>query len=411
MISKQLQEAQAKLAAKRAASGIDDNIDARQHLPAATTPAGASWNLANASQDLARLRGDTPPPSPSMPHLVDCGGEPATIAAGSPGVASSHIWGVPKTEPTGGRGCAAAAAGIEGGAPIYGNTVRHYPTIGQAALAAGESALYRVWLAGRWLDHAGRGWLWIEDVRAELTTGGRLALCGWRRMRQLLAAGDGRLWHYDRRRRRLWLLGASRLARLWGVDRLRGRAVAINTSHIQQLGQFNAELYASLHSGRRQAAPISRAIQRELYSIPERTQRHYCRRAGIIRRFNFAIGARMDASSSQDAAWQRGRAWFVYLDAAGDMGAPGAKYNAWSLPATHEGPHQQLPKGRQRKINRDLDLVNLGTQGNGATVDRMYFPDGGAAAKAFNRNASVDRYWLSDRDKHRFVRRWNVLES
>lgn len=378
MISKQLQAAQAQLIAKRTAAGIDDNTDARRPLAAGSVPAGASWNLVNAAAALARQQGKDTPALPQIPNNVDCsGGEPATIAAGSP----------------------------------VARTVRHYPTIGQAALAAGDSSLYRVWLAGRWLDAAGRGWLWLEDIRAELTGSGRLPLCGWRRLRQLLAAGDGRLWEIDRERRRVWLYGTGRLARLWDVARLRGRAVAISISHIQQLGRFNAELYAAIHSGRREPAPISRANQSELYSIPERTQRHYCRVAGIVRKFNFAIGSRIDTSSAQDAAWQRGRAWFVYLDNAGDYGSPGAKYNAWTLPTTQEGPHQQLPKGRQRKINRDLDLVTIGTQGNGAAVDRMYFPDGGKAARAFNRNASVDRYWLSDRDKRRFVRRWNVLQS
>jgi hypothetical protein len=90
--------------------------------------------------------------------------------------------------------------------------------------------------------------------------------------------------------------------------------------------------------------------------------------------------------AEQERAWRQGRALFRLTDHHGQQGAPGATYLAWRLPNTY-GPargHQQRPKGRQKRINRQLaDLFTKGMTGNGRTaIAKRYFA---GAAAAFRR--------------------------
>ena len=50
-----------------------------------------------------------------------------------------------------------------------GCTVKHYPSIGLAALKTEQTSIYRVWLLCRYLDAQGRGWLDIQEVRQQVT--------------------------------------------------------------------------------------------------------------------------------------------------------------------------------------------------------------------------------------------------
>src|SRR5690606_36304000 len=56
----------------------------------------------------------------------------------------------------------------------------------------------------------------------------------------------------------------------------------------------------------------------------------------------------------------------------GRHGRPHTAYLAWQLPNSYSGPHEPLPRGRQKRINRELvDLFIDGMTGNGETsVDR-----------------------------------------
>ncbi|MBK9054485.1 MAG: hypothetical protein IPL78_27315 [Chloroflexi bacterium] len=112
------------------------------------------------------------------------------------------------------------------------SALKHYPTLGAAALKAGDVPCYRVWLACRYLDGAGRGWLGLEQVEQALAEGkGVLSLGGLKRLRQLLAQGEGRYWLRDGQGR-LWLYGAGRVAAALGLRNQRPTGLtASGSSH------------------------------------------------------------------------------------------------------------------------------------------------------------------------------------
>ena len=281
--------------------------------------------------------------------------------------------------------------------PFNKSTIKHYPSIGIAALKEERAAIYRVWLMCRYLDQDGRGWLTVQDVREQLTdTDSKLRLFTWRRLRQVLGKGQGRFWIWDREHERLWLFGAARVATNLEATRLVGKPVALPISAItDSIGEFKAHLYAAWHSGRNKNNPISRAVQEMITSIPERTQRHYCQVARIRHKTNIAIGCKHNPEEVKKQAWLRGKATFHFIDHHGQHGQEGNSYVVWHLPNTYFGPHQQTPKGRMRKINRKLsDLVTKGTQGNRRQkVVKRYFVDGKDAVKALDRGEVMEAYW------------------
>ena len=129
--------------------------------------------------------------------------------------------------------------------------------------------------------------------------------------------------------------------------------------------------------------------------IPERTQRHYCQVAHIGSQTNIAIGGSYSSEAEQKQAWQHGRAIFVFTDYYGRLGRKGRRYLAWHLPNSYHSLHQQTAVGRVRKINRKLtDLVDKGAQGNGSQqVEKRYYANGKAAARAWNRDTTKEVYW------------------
>lgn len=146
--------------------------------------------------------------------------------------------------------------------PLDGDTIRHYPSIGLAALQVEQVAPYRVWLLCRYLDEQGRGWLSVSDVCQQLTgKESKLRLFGWRRLRQVWAQGHGLFWEWDKTSGRLWLYGAAAVAANLDVPRLTDRVVALPLSAMMaSIGDFKAHLYAAWHSGRRRNNPISRQV-------------------------------------------------------------------------------------------------------------------------------------------------------
>jgi len=239
-----------------------------------------------------------------------------------------------------------------------------------------RAAAGRVWLLLRALDAPGRGMVAVADARAALTEkGSPLRLCGWRRLRQLLAEGDGVFW--AREGLRLRLFGPARVAAALGVARLGGSPVGVPlTALTGGIGDMRAHLYASFHSGRqradlltgkpRPASPVARATLTALSAAAPNSQRAYERRARVGRRAVVALGPPAGAVDEHEVAWRRGRALFHYRDHDGRHGRPGAVYLAWQLPNEYTGPHATLPRGRQKRLNRALaDLFHDGMTGNG----------------------------------------------
>jgi hypothetical protein len=275
-----------------------------------------------------------------------------------------------------------------------------------------QAATYRVWLMCRHLDSSGRGWLDIQTIRQHLTVKeSERRLFGWRRLRQIIGQGHGRFWNWDKQNGRLWLYGAARVAANLNVTRLTGKPVVLPDKAItSSMGEFKAHLYAAWHSGRKHNNPISRQTQATITSIPKRTQRHYCQVAGVERQSNIAIGGHYNPDSAKEAAWQRGRAVFEFVDTKGQQGKKNGRYLAWHLPNTYSSPHQQAAKGRMKKINRRLkDLVNKGTQGNEQKkIDKLYHANGADAAKVINRDKTTEAYWALNHEIRNFTL-WHVF--
>ena len=316
--------------------------------------------------------------------------------------------------------------------------IKIYPAIALGILRAERAAAGRLWLLLRHLDVTGRGMVTVAEARAALTTkDSPLRLCGRRRLRQLIAEGEGVFWAREQGREpaddrgrqttgdrppttdhrpltseRLRLLGPARVAAALGVRRLVGRPVGLPVAALLgSIGDARAQLYATFHSGRSRellcageqgargagglafspaslrprspASPISRAALTALSGACARSQAAYERRAGIMARANIALGERVaDGAAAvvgpaeQERAWQRGRALFRLKDYRGRFGRPGAVYLAWRLPNDYGAARgqQQRPRGRQKRINRQLtDLFTKGMTGNGAPAIEKRF--------------------------------------
>jgi hypothetical protein len=272
----------------------------------------------------------------------------------------------------------------------------------------------RLWLLLRHLDVAGRGWIEIKQARRLLTRkGSPLRAFGWRQMRKLLAHGEGMFWLRDGQR--LWLRSALKVAMTLSINRFNNSPVALPLSILlQSIGLVRAHFYASFHSGRTQEkqgaarpAPIARATLQTLCQTSRRTLRQYEKRTGVQMQRNFAVGKPLAVKDFQDQSWERGRAVFRLRDRGGQVGREGADYTAWQLPNSYSGPHKLRPKGRQKRMNRELaDLFMKGMTGNGKQAKhipltrndgRRFFNSGVAAATNYNRCPDQDVYWRNRR--------------
>jgi hypothetical protein len=268
----------------------------------------------------------------------------------------------------------------------------------------------RLWLLLRLLDRAGEGRLRIVVVEEAITNpDSPHRLCGQRQLRNLLKAGEGLFWTRDREW--LWLRSAAKVAYGLGATRLTGRPVALPLSVLLGgIGDFRAQLYAAFHSGRgkphgrAQTMPIARQTLRDLSGVGRVSQRAYERRAGVKAQTNYAVGETAVPHQQEKRAGQHGTALFTLKDSDGQQGQPGQSYLAWQLPNSYDGRQQQRPKGRQRRINRELkDLVMKGMPGNveegvmATRYGRVFYANGKLAAQAYGRDPHGDRYWPTTR--------------
>lgn len=274
--------------------------------------------------------------------------------------------------------------------------IRIYPTLSIAAKEAGMAAVERLWHLLRYLDNNGRGWVLVEEARARLTDKeSELRICGWRQLRNLLRAGEGRFWHRTNKHQ-IFLRSPSRVALALDVERLVGRPVYLPLhAFTGGMGGYNATIYAAWHSGRNNDAPISRQTLATATQTPPRTQRHYEAVASLKRQTNYAVGRPYTKEVAQETAWQRGRGTFKFCDKKGQQGKPGRDYIAWRLPNSYEKPFTTQPRStRQRAINREIDLRNKGARGTVSQIERIFHENGGGAGRSYNRNGGrLDAYW------------------
>jgi hypothetical protein len=222
-----------------------------------------------------------------------------------------------------------------------------------------------------------------------------------------LTQGAGIFWQRDKTR--IWLRGAAKVASALDIARLTARPVALPLKALLEgIGTVRAHFYASFHSGRRSNMPLSRKTLTEISNTSVGAQRLYERETGVTRRRNMAIGERYTAKNVQKRAWVHGRAIFDFIDHHGRQGPKKRHYIAWHLPNSYQGCHPHSPKGRMKKINRQIDLVNKRAQGNGLQ-DRLFHVDGAGAAKAHNRQPALDGYWYSETGRKKRQSLWYVL--
>ncbi|MCB8980763.1 MAG: hypothetical protein H6657_25410 [Ardenticatenaceae bacterium] len=301
--------------------------------------------------------------------------------------------------------------------------VKLYPDIGLAMLRQELAAPGRLWLMLRYLDTTGRGFLRIDNLQAQLTTKtSSLRLCGRRQLRNLLKAGQDVFWTRDKTG--VWLRSAAKVAAALQVEQLTGRPVALPVSALLDgMGTFRAHLYAAFHSGRlkespdgHRAMPIARDTMTHLSGVGRSSQRMYEDMVGIAVQANFAVGEVTTKEKREKRAWQQGRALFELKDYLGQQGKKGKTYLAWQLPNSYRGQHRHRPRGRQKRINRELkDLVMQGMPGNSETtrksrqVEKLYFPNGKLAIKVYGRYPERELYWQRHKTGNGHFSVWQQL--
>ncbi len=382
-LSEALRQAQARLLQLRAERGIEVKASV---LPPWETAEDATrapnWLLLNAQKDLQRRRASS---SRSATNLACVPADPPPSPTAEP-------------ESTSATTCAT-------------KTVTVHPTILLAMLKQHQEAPGRVWLLLRAIDHDGRGWLDVEDIRRHLTENGSpYHIFGWRRLRQLLAQGEGSYWHRDEQDR-LWLYGAHRIAYKLDSGRLQGFPVELPISALLGgIQAVRAAFYAIFHGGR-DSKPISRETLESLSGIPGRTQLEYDRVARVERTHNIAIGERHTAENAQERAWRHGRAAFHFIDTEGRQGRAGQEYVAWHLPNSYRADYPRRSRGSRKRLNRKLaDLVKKGIPGNDdRAVEKLFFPNGALAAKWYNRSPEQDAYWRQEERTRTGGKLWRVI--
>ena len=309
-------------------------------------------------------------------------------------------------------------------------SIRLYPDIGLGMLRQEKTAPGRLWLLLHHLDPMGQGCIRIDTTKEQLTPkNSSHYLCGKRQLRNLLRAGEGVFWTRDKEH--IWLRSAGRVAHALGVERLTGRPVALPVGALLAgIGEFRAHLYAAFHSGRAKGdprtsfgmpvatgMPIARDTLTDLSGVGQSSQRAYEARLRLRPQVNYAIGEVANELNEEERVWQQGSALFILKDYRGRQGKQGKSYLAWQLPNSYVGQHQQWPKGRQKRINRQLkDLVMKGMPGNDGTAsetpkpEKRYYPNGRSASQARGPHAADERYWPGERgDGHGRFALWRPL--
>lgn len=287
--------------------------------------------------------------------------------------------------------------------PNSSQTISIYPSITTAILKSEQAAAGRIWLLCRHLDHDGQGWLTVQQLREQLTKPTlNLKVVGWRRLRQLLTAGEGVFWERRCSRSgedRLWLFGIRRLCQALEIEHLSGERVELPLAAlVGNIGKVRAALYATFHAGRVES-PISRATLTEVTGVSERGQRTYDKQCQVTARPNYSLIAPYSAETQRIQTYQTMTPHFTFTDHRGRHGAVGKQYTARQLPNSYTTSWQRSPSSQKRKLNKRLkqDLVHNGTQGNSFNRYERVFVGKEQRAKKITGNQYIHdqgRFWI-----------------
>ncbi len=272
----------------------------------------------------------------------------------------------------------------------------HHPDVAMAAMRAGESSHYQLWMVMRLLDKAGTGRVAWDDLRLHLShLASKHRLYNEFRLRELVAEGNGRYWQAaDCSRANIYYASTAALAFELGVAHLEGRFVVMSAEQAKAPAQtFRAWCFAGWLANH--TNPISQAVIEAMTGISPRTQRRYARLVGVDVRENVAIGPQWTVAAAQEQAWQRGQV-FEFVDFRGQQGPAGRRYCAWHLPNGYTCCVTTVNRSKQRSANRRLNnLVRNGARGNGRASDghtRLFFENGAQAAQWASRDGH-EAYW------------------
>ncbi len=286
--------------------------------------------------------------------------------------------------------------------PIAGTgaTVRIYPDLHIRAHERGHDAAARLYLIARHMDAPARGWVQTAALRAELEGRGLLT---WRRIRQVLTAGEGLFWHRvdGRAGDVIRLCAPGRILRALGAGRPTLQPVDILASSLYgSIADYRAvAVFGAFLAGRRRpSAPISQeAIKQATGGMSERSQRRYRRAAGVtaVRTYRIEPAADHQAALWRASLGRRGRVAYIHTDRRGLLGAPGAQYVAVSQPSVYStgGAAVRGRRGRLKKVKRDLPLSTMSWRGKRSA--RIYYETGAAAWLAWSRRPRNVAYPLT----------------
>lgn len=260
-------------------------------------------------------------------------------------------------------------------------TVRIYPDLTALAHKARRDPECRLYLVAKSLDAAGSGWIGLPALRSILA-----GVYTDRRLRQVLAAGEGVFWTRNEKLDRLSLPGPGKVIAELGGGRMASRPVLVNQADLLGgIKKYRAvAVFGAFLSGRRRADnPISQPAIRDAIGIAESTQRTYYTAAGVAARRGIKLGGVATAARLEEAHWKHGRSVFKFVDWIGKHGKPRQSYIAHSIGNVYTLPDRERPSwGRYRKINAVLDSSKNPGRVKSA---RVYFATGGAAWRAYNR--------------------------
>ena len=260
----------------------------------------------------------------------------------------------------------------------------------------------RLWLLLRHLDKWGRGWHEQGAIRKQLLTGD-LRFCGRRQLANLLKEGEGIFWRFARGR--IWLFSAGRVASHLDVAHGHYRPVALPLKALTgSVGTVRAHLYATYHSARAGEKSLGMPVAREtiahITGVDPHSQRAYEKRLHLEVRHNIAIGEEYVAGAqgqalTQERAWRHGRALFTLTDYQGKQGPKGRQYHAWQLPNSYGAIHTAESRGKRRRLNRQLIVLQKKGAGNDQ-VARRYFANGRQMERSHNER-HIDSYCQTGR--------------
>ena len=283
---------------------------------------------------------------------------------------------------------------------LAGDMATVHPSLAAAFLASKWSAVGRLWLLLRAWDTAGRGCYSLDQVHEAFSVeGSAWHIGGRRRVQQLIRAGAGTFWtlrdYHGGRWHGLQMTGPAGVAVGLGLGHLAGRPARVPVADLLGgMHRANAALYGvtvTLRDTRRGGhRPVTRRTLAGVTGRAPSTQRTYSKTARIEARPNYVLLPSGDVD---------GPGVFLLHDYLGQQGRAGRVHLARRMPNSYVVPLAAASRGRQRKINRRLNLVLSEARGYWPEVDyrRIYHDTATGAARAYGRNYHDDHYWIVGR--------------